>query len=125
MAKILVVEDDLIIQNLMLFYLQDKQHQVLVAANGRDGISLAREEQPDLIIMDLRLPVLDGWQATEQLKTSPQTAGIPVLAMTAQSYTAVRERFHDTGCDGYVGKPINFPDLFTQIDSLTRGKISA
>lgn len=125
MAKILVVEDDLIIQNLMLFYLQDKQHQVLVAANGRDGVSLAKDELPDLIIMDLRLPVLDGWQATEQLKLSPQTADIPVLAMTAQSYTAVRERFQDTGCDGYVGKPIDFTDLFTQIDSLTRGKISA
>ncbi len=125
MAKILVVEDDLIIQNLMLFYLQDKQHQVLVAANGRDGVSLAKDELPDLIIMDLRLPVLDGWQATEQLKLSPQTADIPVLAMTAQSYTAVRERFQDTGCDGYVGKPIDFTDLFIQIDSLTRGKISA
>lgn len=125
MAKILVVEDDQIIQNLMLFYLQDRQHQVLVAANGRDGISLAREEQPDLIIMDLRLPILDGWQATEQLKTSPQTAGIPILAMTAQSYTAVRERFQDTGCDGYVGKPINFSDLFLQIDSLINAKISA
>lgn len=125
MAKILVVEDDLIIQNLMLFHLEDRHHQVLVAANGRDGVSLAKEEHPDIIIMDLRLPVLDGWQATEQLKGCDKTADIPVLALTAQSYTAVRERFHDTGCDGYVAKPIDFPDLFLQIDSLTHGKISA
>jgi CheY-like chemotaxis protein len=125
MAKILLVEDDLIIQHLMLFYLQDQQHQVLVAANGRDGVTLASDEQPDLIIMDLRLPVLDGWQATEQLKSSPTTANIPVLALTAQSYTAVRERFQQTGCDGYISKPINFPDLFVQIDSLTKSKISA
>lgn len=125
MAKILVVEDDLFIQNLMVLQLQDQAHQVLVAGNGKEGISLAETEKPDLIIMDLRLPVIDGWQATETLKSSPTTSSIPVLALTAQSFTAVQEKFHAARCDGYVRKPINFSTLFTQIESLTQKSIPA
>ncbi len=125
MAKILVIEDDLFIQNLMVLQLQHQEHQVLVASNGQDGIFLAEAEKPDLILMDLLLPVLDGWQATEALKSSPHTATIPVLAVTAQSFPAAQEKFHTIHCDGYVRKPINFAALFTQIDSLTQKSISA
>lgn len=125
MAKILVIEDDLFIQNLMVLQLQHQEHQVLVASNGQDGIFLAEVEKPDLILMDLLLPVLDGWQATEALKSSPDTAMIPVLAVTAQSFPAAQEKFQAVHCDGYVRKPINFPALFTQIESLTQRSISA
>lgn len=122
MAKILLVEDDFFIQRLVVANLEDKNHQVLVATNGREGISLAHAETPDLILMDLRLPELDGWAATEQLKNSPDTQAIPILALTAQSLTSVIEKFKGVTCDGYVQKPINFNRLFGQIDSFTDGR---
>lgn len=122
MAKILLVEDDSFIQKLIVLQLEDKQHQVLVATNGRDGISLAQSEHPDLILMDLRLPELDGWEATQFLKTSPSTDEIPILVLTAQSISAAYEKFDEVTCDDYVQKPINFDYLFTKIDSLTNGR---
>ena len=125
MAKILVVEDDIIIRRLILFQLQDKQHQVLEASNGKQGLKLAQSEIPDLIIMDLRMPVMDGWQATETLKSDPETCRIPVLALTAQSLTSARLKFGQVDCDGYIQKPIDFSALFAQIDSLTNRPIVA
>lgn len=120
MAKILVIEDDPLIQNLLVLQLQDKAHQVMVADNGREGISMALSENPQLIIMDLRLPVLDGCRATETLKSTPETAMIPVLLLTAQAETAVWQQcLIPTQYDGYVRKPINFSHLFAQIDTLT------
>lgn len=125
MAKILVVEDDTVIRNLILFQLQDKQHQVLEASNGKQGLLLAQTETPDLIIMDLRMPVMDGWQATETLKSHPETRGIPILALSAQSHTSARLKFTDVNCDGYIQKPIDFTALFAQIESLTNTSIIA
>lgn len=120
MAKILVIEDDLLIQNLLVLQLQDRAHQVVVADNGREGISIALSENPQLIIMDLRLPILDGWQATETLKSTPETAQIPVLLLTAQAETAVWQQNNTPSqYDGYIRKPINFSHLFAQIDTLT------
>ena len=122
MVKILVVEDDVLIRDLMVVKLKSENYEVIVADDGLKGIQLAQQEVPDLILMDMRLPFLDGWEATEQLKSSPETGQIPIIALTAQSYSVVHERWTDIRCDGYSGKPIHFPSLFDQIEVLVGNK---
>ena len=120
MVKILVVEDDILIQNLMVLKLKKESYDVIVANDGVEGVHLAQTEAPDLILMDMRLPFLDGWEATEQLKTSPHTSAIPIIALTAQTYSAVQEKWENMRCDGYAAKPIHFPTLLAQITTLTQ-----
>jgi CheY-like chemotaxis protein len=81
-------------------------YTVLLAGDGAEGVRLAREEKPDLILMDVSIPVMDGWQATRTLKASPDTASIPVIALTAHALAADRERAVEVGCDGYLAKPV-------------------
>lgn len=125
MAKILIVEDDLLIRNLIVYRLQEHHFDVVVASNGEEGVLLAEAEKPDLILMDMRMPVMDGWKATEQLKSSPQTAAIPVIALTAQSAATVKQREIAASYDGYAQKPLQFKQLICQIEMLLQQRVAA
>jgi two-component system cell cycle response regulator DivK len=91
---------------------------VLIAADGERGIALAAAEQPDLVIMDLSLPVMDGWEATRRLKANPETRAIPVLALSAHAMAGDRERALAAGCDDFETKPVDFARLRGKIDAL-------
>lgn len=118
MAKILVVEDNEVNQRILLRRLPKRGYDVIVAADGAAGVAMARTEQPDLILMDMSLPGLDGWEATRQLKSAPETQTIPVIALTAHAMVGDRERAIAVGCDDYEVKPIEFDRLIGKIESL-------
>jgi two-component system cell cycle response regulator DivK len=117
-AKILVVEDDELNRDMLSRRLELENLQVFQAADGLEGIALARSESPDLILMDISLPELDGWQATQRLKADSKTRDIPVIALTAHAMTGDAQRFLDAGCDAYETKPIDWPRLMSAIDAL-------
>ena len=111
MKRILIVEDvefnrDLLVQ------LLEEEYDLLTAADGAVGIELATREHPDLILMDLSLPVVDGWEATRRIKADPALRGIPIIALTAHAMTGDEERARASGCDGYLSKPLNEDLLF-------------
>jgi two-component system, cell cycle response regulator DivK len=118
--KILYVEDN--DDNIFVVYrrLSGWGHTVLIARNGRDGIAMARSERPDLIVMDLGLPALDGWGATRILKSSSDTKDIPILALTAHATAGDREKALAAGCDDFAMKPVSFDELRAKIDALQR-----
>ena len=118
--KILYVEDN--DDNIFVVYrrLSRWGHTVLIARNGEDGVAMARSERPDLIVMDLSLPALDGWSATRILKTSSETKEIPILALTAHAMAGDREKALAAGCDDFATKPVNFDQLRAKIDALPR-----
>ncbi|HXH84825.1 MAG TPA: response regulator [Candidatus Tectomicrobia bacterium] len=91
---------------------------VLVAVNGEEGLAMAAAEKPDLILMDLSLPVLDGWEATRRLKAAPETRGIPVIALSAHAMAGDRDKALAAGCDEYETKPVDLPRLRAKIDAL-------
>lgn len=116
--EILIVEDDPVIQGILSLNLTDEGYKVLVAGEGRLGVRLATEAQPGLILMDMRLPDITGWEATERLKAQPETHHIPIIALTAQSTSEDLRRCFDAGCDAFMTKPIQFSQLFTKIEML-------
>ena len=118
MPKVLLVEDNEESRDGLSRRLRRKGYEILLAVDGRQGVDVARAESPDLILMDMSLPVLDGWEATRQLKAASETRGIPVLALTAHAMAGDQERALATGCDDYDTKPIEFPRLLTKIESL-------
>ncbi|WP_017304219.1 response regulator [Spirulina subsalsa] len=118
MPKLLLVEDNEMNRDMLSRRLQRKGYNVVVAVDGEEGITLSHSEQPDLILMDISLPVLDGLEATRQLKTHPQTAQIPIIALTAHAMSGDRERSLAAGCDDYDTKPIELPRLLTKIEAL-------
>jgi CheY-like chemotaxis protein len=93
-------------------------HTVLIARDGREGIAMARAERPDLIVMDLNLPKLDGWEATRTLKSSDETKHIPILALTAHAMVGDREKAMAAGCDDFATKPVSFEDVRAKIEAL-------
>jgi CheY-like chemotaxis protein len=93
-------------------------YEVLIAVDGGEGLAKARAESPDLILMDMSLPVLDGWEATRQLKAEPGTRGIPVIALTAHAMTGDRQKALSAGCDDFDTKPVELPRLLTKIQAL-------
>jgi two-component system, cell cycle response regulator DivK len=115
MAKILVVEDDTLNRELLERLLSIYGHEVISATDGARGLALARSQQPDLIIMDMGLPILNGWQATHRLKTTPATSHIPVIALTAYAFTEDRARCMSVGCDDYDVKPLDIQRLMTKL----------
>jgi two-component system, cell cycle response regulator DivK len=119
MPRVLLVEDNEESRDGLARHLRRKGYEVLLAVDGRQGVDAARAEAPDLILMDMSLPVLDGWEATRQLKAAPQTRGIPVIALTAHAMAGDRERALEAGCDDYDTKPIEFPRLLAKIKSLS------
>ena len=121
MAKILLVEDNEMNRDMLSRRLQRRGHEVLVAGDGAAGVAKARAEVPGLILMDMSLPVLDGWEATRQIKADPVTSGIPIIALTAHAMSEDRERAISAGCDDYDTKPVEFPRLIGKIDALLGG----
>jgi two-component system cell cycle response regulator DivK len=118
MARLLLVEDNDLNRDMLSRRLERKGYQVIMAADGGQGVSLARTELPDLILMDMSLPVLDGWEATRQIRDTPETRAIPVIALTAHAMAGDRERAIEAGCDDYDTKPIEFDRLLAKIDAL-------
>ena len=118
MAKILLVEDNEMNRDMLSRRLTRKGYEVAIAVDGEQGVAMARSESPDLILMDMSLPVLDGWEATRQLKSAPETQAIPVIALTAHAMAGDREKADEAGCDDYDIKPIEMPRLLEKIQRL-------
>ncbi len=125
MTKILLVEDNEMNRDMLSRRLARKGYEVVIAIDGQQGIELARSETPDLILMDMSLPVVDGWEATRQLKSAPETQSIPVIALTAHAMAGDREKAVEAGCNDYDIKPIELPRLLEKIEALLGGNASA
>jgi two-component system, cell cycle response regulator DivK len=121
MLRILYVEDNEDNVYMLARRLERQGFEVLVARDGAQGVTMAREEHPDLILMDLNMPVLDGWEATRQLKAAPETRAIPVIALSAHAMTGDRERALEAGCDDYDTKPVRITSLMAKIRTLLPG----
>ncbi|MFQ5572167.1 MAG: response regulator [Acidiferrobacterales bacterium] len=124
MAKILLVEDNQMNRDMLSRRLTRKGYEVAIAVDGQQGIEMARSQTPDLILMDMSLPVLDGWEATRQLKSAPETQAIPIIALTAHAMAGDREKAVEAGCNDYDTKPIELPRLLEKIEALLGGKVS-
>lgn len=118
MARILIIEDNQANMKLASLLLQNAGHTVLCAVDAETGLTLARTGQPDLILMDIQLPGMDGMAATVLLKKDPATAAIPVIALTAMAMKEDRERTRAAGCDAYIAKPLRYQELYAVIDAL-------
>jgi two-component system, cell cycle response regulator DivK len=118
MARVLVVEDNAANMKLATLLLQNAGHDVLCAVDAETGLTLARAERPDLILMDLQLPGMDGLAATAILKRDVATAGIPVIALTALAMKEDRAKSQEAGCDAYIAKPLRYQELYAAIDLL-------
>jgi len=115
MSKVLVVEDNVANMKLATFLLQSVGHTVLAARDAEAGLTVARDEQPDLILMDIQLPGMDGLAATVQLKKDDATRDIPVIALTALAMKGDEERIRAAGCDGYIAKPMRYKEFLASI----------
>lgn len=115
MYLILLVEDNDLVRELMTERLLMRGFQILAATNGEKALALTRAERPDLILMDLSIPLIDGWEATRQIKADPELQAIPVIALTAHAVTGEREKALEAGCDEYETKPVDFQRLMEKI----------
>ena len=118
MTKILLVEDNEMNRDMLSRRLERRGYQVVLAVDGQQGVDLALSEAPDLVLMDMSLPVLDGWEATRRLKAAPETRGLPVIALTAHAMSSDRGKALAAGCDDYDTKPIDLPRLLGKIEAL-------
>ncbi len=116
--KILLVEDNEMNRDMLSRRLARRGYVVVVAVDGDQGIELARQDAPDLILMDMSLPVVDGWEATRRLKAAPETRSIPIIALTAHAMGGDRDRALEAGCDDYDTKPVELPRLLSKIEAL-------
>ena len=121
MATVLVIEDNPANMKLACLLLRNAGHKALSAADAEAGLTLARAERPDLILMDIQLPGMDGLAATALLKQDPLTAAIPVIALTAMAMKEDREKTKVAGCDAYIAKPLRYQELYAAIDALLPG----
>lgn len=117
MARILLVEDNEMNRDMLERRLVRRGFQVVIAVNGKQGIEFAEKEKPDLILMDMSLPEIDGWQATRTIKQNDAIKHIPVIALTAHAMSGDREKALEAGCDDYETKPIDFERLLTKIET--------
>ena len=115
MAKILLVEDNEMNRDMLSRRLQRQGFEIAMAMDGAEGVALAKSLAPDLILMDMSLPVIDGWEATRQIKADEQTRGIPVIALTAHAMEGDREKALQAGCDDYDTKPVDLKRLLEKI----------
>ena len=120
MPKILLIEDNEENRDALSRRLQRRGYQVVIASDGRQGLALARSEAPDLVLMDLNLPEIDGWEATRQLRALPETRALPVIALTAHAVSGDREKALQAGCSDYHTKPVELPRLLGQIEALLK-----
>ena len=118
MAKILLVEDQEMNRDMLSRRLKKRGYEVAIAVDGAEGVEKARSDSPDLILMDMSLPVMDGWEATRTLKADEATRAIPVVALTAHAMSTDREKAVEAGCDGYETKPVDLPRLLGTMEKL-------
>jgi two-component system, cell cycle response regulator DivK len=121
MPRILLVEDNEMNRDMLARRLERKGFEVTVARDGREGVDLARAGSFDLVLMDMSLPVMDGWEATRLIKADPATGTVPVIALTAHAMAGDREKALEAGCDDYDSKPVEFPRLLAKIETWLRG----
>jgi CheY-like chemotaxis protein len=119
-TKILLVEDNDLNRDMLSRRLTKRGYEVVTATDGEEGLVLAQAEQPDLVLMDMSLPGIDGWETTRRLRAGAGTAAIPVIALTAHAMAGDRERALEAGCDDYDTKPVEMDRLLLKIESLTR-----
>lgn len=124
MTKILLVEDNEMNRDMLSRRLERKGFEVVMALDGQQGVQLAASETPDIILMDMSLPVIDGWEATRQVKAADTTRNIPVIALTAHAMVGDRQKAMEAGCDDYDTKPVDFPRLLGKIETLL-GRVKA
>lgn len=122
MTKILLVEDNELNADMISRRLTRHGYTVVLATDGQQGVLMAQQEQPALILMDVSLPVMDGWEATKALKADPATAPIPVIALTAHALPTDQQRAHEVGCDGYETKPMDFSRVLAKIQALVQAR---
>ena len=122
MARILLVEDNEMNRDMLSRRLERRGYEVIVAVDGEEGVARAKTDAPDLVLMDLSLPGIDGWEATRQLKAADETRSIPVLALTAHAMAGDREKALVAGCDDFDTKPVDLPRLVDKIDALLGGR---
>ena len=120
MAKILLVEDNEMNRDMLSRRLVRNGHEVLIAIDGKQGVDMALSQLPDLILMDMSLPVIDGWEATRQVRANDATRGIPVIALTAHAMAGDREKAMEAGCDDYDTKPVEIARLLGKITALLK-----
>jgi two-component system, cell cycle response regulator DivK len=125
MAKILIVEDNEMNRDMLSKRLQSRGYRVVTALDGEQGHALARSESPDLILMDISLPMMDGWEVTRLLKANEATRHIPIIALTAHALVTDRAKAFESGCDDYDTKPIEFGRLTEKIENVLHVKKSA
>ena len=118
MPKILLVEDNEMNRDMLSRRLIKKGYEIVMAVDGQEGVAMATSEKPDLILMDMSLPVIDGWEATRLIKAAPTTARIPIIALTAHAMSDDREKAMASGCDEFDTKPIELPRLLEKIGKL-------
>jgi len=122
MAKILLVEDNELNRDMLSRRLRKKGYDVVIAIDGQQALTAARAEKPDLILMDMSLPVVDGWAATRELKASPDTRSIGIIALSAHALSTDRQKAQDAGCDDYDTKPVDLARLLAKIEALLGSK---
>jgi two-component system, cell cycle response regulator DivK len=122
MPKILIVEDNEENRDALSRRLQRRGFEIVMAADGKVGVAMALAEKPDLVLMDMNMPELDGWEATRQIRAAPETQNLPVIALTAHAMAGDRDRALEAGCADYHTKPVDFPKLLTQIEALLLNK---
>ncbi len=118
MTKILLVEDNEMNRDMLSRRLERKGYEVLIAVDGQEGVNMAKSESPSLILLDMSLPVMDGWEAARQLKAAPETKSIPVLGLSAHAMTPDRDKAIKAGCDDYDTKPVDIKRLLGKIQAL-------
>jgi CheY-like chemotaxis protein len=123
MPKLLLVEDNDNNRDMLTRRLRKKGYEVVIAMDGMQACALARSERPDLILMDLHLPIMDGWEASNQLKADPATQDIPIIALTADAMSGDRELALEAGCDDYDTKPIELQRLLEKIETLLHKQV--
>ncbi|MBA3340697.1 MAG: response regulator [Gemmatimonadaceae bacterium] len=121
MLRILLVEDNEMNRDMLSRRLQRRGYEVMIAVDGQLGVAMAKSQSPDLILMDMSLPVIDGWEATRTLKAAAETRHIPVIALTAHAMSTDRDRALEAGCDDYDTKPIELSRLLGKITALIGG----
>jgi two-component system, cell cycle response regulator DivK len=122
MAKILLVEDNEMNRDMLSRRLERRGYEVVIAVDGQQGVDLAQATSPDLILMDMSLPVIDGWEATRQLKSMERMKDVPIIALTAHAMSGDREKALEAGCNDYDTKPIELPRLLGKIEALLGSK---
>jgi two-component system cell cycle response regulator DivK len=120
MPKILLVEDNEMNRDMLARRLEKRGYSVVIAVDGQNGVALARAEKPDLILMDMSLPIIDGWEASRQLKADPAMAPTPIIALTAHAMAEDREKALAAGCNEYETKPVDLANLLAKIEALLK-----